>query len=179
MAELARRVKVSRQAVSSAVNRGTLRKVGEGRSAKIDLHDQLTVNYIKDNSSNRQVSKQEKGNPEAPGSVEESGNQNNDFGGESAIIRDKKLRAQTRKIEMEMAEKMGDLIPRKDVERAFSLISSSLINYIYPLGERMAPIIAGLFESIDQKKINETKLTLEKEISRALEAVKKDITDSL
>lgn len=177
--ELGRKIGISRQAVDKAVKSGKLRLVGEGRSAKVDLHDALTVKYMGDNSTSRQIAKQKKGEDAGIEEVKKEEQTKIDFPGESVALRDEKLKIQTRKLQMEMAEKMGEMIPREEVEKAFGLISASIINYIFPLGDRMSSIIAGVFESTDQEKINETKLILDKEIGRSLEAIKKDITDSL
>lgn len=174
--ELGRKIGISRQAVDKAVKAGKLRLVGEGRSAKVDFHDALTVAYMKDNSTSRQIAKQKKGEDVQS---EEPVQEKVDFPGESVALRDEKLKMQTRKLKMEMAEKTGELIPREEVEKAFGLISASIMNYIFPLGDRMSSIIAGVFESTDQEKINETKLILDEEIGRSLTAIKKDITDSL
>jgi hypothetical protein len=52
-AKLAERVGVTRQAIGDAVKNGRLRLVGEGRAAKIDLHDSLTKDYIFNTNAQR------------------------------------------------------------------------------------------------------------------------------
>lgn len=178
-AELARRIGISRQSIDKAIKKNKLRLVGEGRSAKIDYHDHLTVKYMNDNSSNRIVAKQSK-DPDATSkkSTEKETGQEDQFS-ESSQLRDEKLKIQTKKLKMEMAEQLGELIQRKEVEKSFSLISSTIINYIFPLGDRLSPMIAGIFESTDQDKINEIKLLIDKEIELALNNVKRDVSEAL
>ena len=57
--DVAKRAGVQRQAVGEAVKAGNLRLVGEGRSAKIDLHDKLTQEYILSQNSQRKPKAQE------------------------------------------------------------------------------------------------------------------------
>lgn len=177
--EFARRIGITRQAIDKAIKNDKLRLVGEGRSAKIDIHDQLSHKYMNDNSSSRQVAKQYKQTGEISENEDQKDGPNKDEFGESSKLRDEKLKLQTRKLQMEMAESMGDLVARKKVEEVFGKISSSIIAYIFPLSDRIGHTVAGVYESTDQDKINETKLIIDKEVSRALEAVKKEIADSL
>jgi len=181
--ELSKKVGVSRQAISKAIKNKRLRLLGEGRSAKIDLHDHLTVNYMKDNSSNRQVGKEiRRGSGKLKEEVKkesDENNQNTDLAGESVQLRDEKIRLQTKKLQIEMAEKLGQLISRKEVEVAFSKLSGSIVNYIFPLGDRISPLMAGVFKTTDQDMIHKSKVLLDQEIGRALEAIKKDVNDLL
>ena len=183
---LAKRIGISRQAIAGAIKRNKLR-VTEG---KIDLHDVLTVSYMKDNSSSRQVAKQNKQESADSGSVKKTGptiqtdsepesDESTGRGGESSIIRDRKLSAQVRKLDIEMAERLGDLIPKKEVEKVFNRLSIALVNYIFPIGERLSPIVAGAFKTTDQEKINKVRKILDTEIERALESVKREIAESL
>ncbi len=183
---LAKEIGISRQAIAGAIKRNKLR-VTEG---KIDLHDVLTVSYMKDNSSSRQVAKQNKEESAANGSIEKtekttepelsgSPDESTGRGGESSIIRDRKLSAQVRKLDIEMAERLGDLIPKKEVEKVFNRLSIALVNYIFPIGERLSPIVAGAFKTTDQEKINKVRKILDTEIERALESVKREIAESL
>lgn len=183
---LAKRIGISRQAIAGAIKRNKLR-VTEG---KIDLHDVLTVSYMKDNSSSRQVAKQNKQESVDSGSVKKTGptiqtdsepesDESTGRGGESSIIRDRKLSAQVRKLDIEMAERLGDLIPKKEVEKVFNRLSIALVNYIFPIGERLSPIVAGAFKTTDQEKINKVRKILDTEIERALESVKREIAESL
>jgi len=178
-AELARRIGITRQAIDKAVKKGRLRLVGEGRSAKIDFHDSLAVIYMNDHSASRQVAKKLKDQDDTNKNITPEKQQQLDAAGESTQLRDEKLRIQTKKLRMEMAEKMGELVLRSGVEKAFGKLTSSIISYIFPIGDRVSPGIAGVFKSTDQDNINETKRMIDKEIGRALEAVKKDIQEYL
>ena len=181
--QLAREIGVSPAAIAKAIKQKKLRLVGEGRTAKIDKHDVLTVKYIKDNSSNRQVAKQKKAEKEGPVEKNEDSEPESEYGsdeeGENAHLRDHKLKLQTKKLEIEMAEKLGHLLSRKEVEKTFTKLSSSIVSYIFPLGDRLAPVLASVFETTDQEKIAETKKTIDKEVGRALEAVKSEIIELL
>ena len=64
-AEIGRRAGVTRQAVGDAVAQGVLRQVGEGRSAKIDVHDSKTNDYILNtNAQRKSVESEEPASPE-------------------------------------------------------------------------------------------------------------------
>lgn len=178
-AEFARRVGVTRQSVDRALKTNKLRLVGEGRTAKIDIHDTLANNYMKDNPSNRQVAKQDKDLGESSEDNPIETTTENDGHTESVEIRDNKIKLQTRKLEMEMAERLGILIERKTVERMFGKITESIISYLHPFGDRLSPILDGIYESTDTEKKREVKMAIDKEMARALEGVKRDIENSL
>lgn len=171
--ELARRMGISRQSIGRALKKNKLRLVGSGRDTKIDWHDELTQKYVRDHNSNRQVAnemKQEAGqSPATP----------NDSAGESTQLRDEKLKIQTQKLRMEMAERMGELVLRSEVEKVFGKVSTAIRSYIFPISDRVSPMLAGIFESTDPEKIKEIKLLIDKEIGRAIESVKTDIINSL
>ena len=182
-AELARKIGISRQAIAKAIKQDKLRLVGEGRTAKVDLHDIKTVDYIRDNSSNRQVAIESKKKDQDEGEENTNPkNENDDKGeelGETVEIRNRKLRLQTRELEIKMAEKLGELISRKEIESVFSEISSTIVSYFFPLGDRLSTSLAGIFETTDQDKINTAKTTIDKEVGRALEAMKNEIAENL
>ena len=180
--KLADIIGISRQSVGKAIKAKKLRLVGEGRSAQIDKHDHLTVKYINDHSSNRQVAQQSKDSSrdDKSNSLKKTDNSpREDQFGESAVLRDEKLKLQTRKLKIEMAERLGQLVPREDVDKTFNKLSSALLSYIHPLSDRLSTTLAGIFESKDQDKINEVKIMIDKEVARSLDAMKKEITESL
>lgn len=51
--ELARLCGVTKQAIGDAIKRGSLEQIGEGRKAKIDIDAYKTIQYIKNNNSQR------------------------------------------------------------------------------------------------------------------------------
>jgi len=183
--EFARRANVSRQSIGKAVKSSKLRLA---KDKKIDLHDALSVKYLEDTNANRQVAQEKKGIiPKRDNSVDFS-----DFDPDhdpdddpkedllaSLKLRDEKLKAQIQKLKVETAHKLGVLIERSSVEKAFDRQSAIILNYLFPLGDRLASKIAGFFENNDHEKINLIKSTIDKEIMRALDGFKDEAARSI
>ena len=97
----------------------------------------------------------------------------------SSKLRDEKLKAQIQKLKVETSHKLGSLIERSSVEKAFDRQSAIILNYLFPLGDRLASKIAGYFENNDHEKINLIKSTIDKEIMRALDGFKDEAAKSI
>ncbi len=184
--EFARRANVSRQSIGKAVKGGKLRLA---KDKKIDLHDALSVKYLDDSNANRQVAQEKKGiipkrektpefNPFDPDFSDPDDDPREDLLAASKL-RDEKLKAQIQKIKVETAHKLGNLVERQTVEKAFDRQSAIILNYLFPLGDRLAPKLAGFFENTDHEKINLIKSTIDKEIMRALDAFKDEAARSI
>lgn len=83
------------------------------------------------------------------------------------------------KSKQERERSRGILIKRDMVRRVFAKIYTIDSNELKPLGDKLAPEIAAIFESDDAKLILKTKQKLEKEIFRSLKHIKRLINDFL
>lgn len=86
----------------------------------------------------------------------------------------KRIEAQTTKINIAIAERMGELVLREDVSKAFGKIYSVAINHFLPMGDRLAPLISGICGTSDQEIIIKVKDKIDTEITRALEGLKRE-----
>lgn len=84
-----------------------------------------------------------------------------------------RIQAQTANLQLKYAERLKILVFRKDVEQVFQKIYSVAVNYFLVFGDRLAPILASLCNVNDQKIIIEMKNRIDKEVSRALEELKR------
>jgi hypothetical protein len=85
----------------------------------------------------------------------------------------KRIEAQTTKLNIEIARKMGILVLREDVSKAFGKIYSVAINHFLPMGDRLAPILAGICGTSDQERVIKVKEKIDNEMTRALEELKR------
>ena len=83
------------------------------------------------------------------------------------------------KSKQERERARGILIKRDIVRRVFAKIYTIDSNELKPLGDKLAPEIAAIFESDDAKLILKTKVKLEKEIFRSLQHIKRLTNDFL
>lgn len=187
-AEFSRRAKVSRQSIAKAIKNGQLRLVEKDNKKLIDLHDALSVKYLQNSNPNRQIAQEKKGiapkqekKKEFDPFSEELDDEDDDEEDllASSKLRDEKLKAQIQKLKVETAYKLGSLIERSSVEKAFDKQSSVILNYLFPLGDRLSSKIAGYFDSNEQDKINLIKKTIDKEVMRALDGFKDEAAKSI
>lgn len=196
--ELAALCGVTRQAISDALKHGRLRKMGEARNAGIDLHDYLTTQYMKKNDQRTSSVKKKEVKAQKEGSFDEDlkdivenkeilrkkylaeSNQSDDKGGnnyyaesDKTTVEVDKIKMQTQKLEIEVAEKMNILIDRERVRNAFNKMSSVMYNYFHTLGDRMAPVAAGICGCNDKDAIFKVKSQLDLEIMRGLKEFKR------
>lgn len=86
----------------------------------------------------------------------------------------RRIEAQTTKINIAIAERMGELVLREEVAKAFGKIYSVAINHFLPMGDRLAPLIAGICGTSDQETIIRVKEKVDSETTRALEELKRE-----
>ncbi len=86
-----------------------------------------------------------------------------------------RIQAQTANLQLKFAERMKVLVLRDLVDRAFGNFNAIIHNFFLPYGERMAPILASICGISDQKIINKLKEHMDKEMTRALNAMKKQL----
>jgi len=87
-----------------------------------------------------------------------------------------RINAQTTKYNVKIAEDMGLLIARQTVDRMFGNLYSISTNQFLVLGDRLAPIIAGICGTTDPTITMRIKNKIEEEVTRVLKQVK-DITE--
>jgi hypothetical protein len=88
-------------------------------------------------------------------------------------------KVQTEKIKISNAEKLKLLVPIDFIKKKFGKISSIILNYFFPMGERLAPIVCGMCGVTDPEKIQEVKNKINDEITRALSEFKKTAAEEI
>jgi hypothetical protein len=187
-AELSRIAKCSRAAVNQAVKSSRLRKI-KG-SGKLNLDDKLTKVFIEDtlqnivkrnpetiqkhNKSNR---KPGNNNPNSPDLKLSPDNPDEQLQKLYWDIR--KTKESALKVEVERNKARGVLIKRDLVQRVFAKLYTIDSNELKPLGDKLAPEIAAIFESDDPKLILKVNKKIEKEIFRSLGHIKRLMNDFL
>lgn len=190
--EFAKITGVSRQAVQQAVKKQKIRTIMVGKRPKIDLHDGLTMQYLKDdnvarvNSNSNTYVKTPDEKPVAPIQNEKTERPLVD---EAREIKDsattgagtkydyeiQRLRSITTKLNIEVAEKMGTLILRDKVETIFDSMIGVVHNYFLPIGDRVSEIVAGKLGVSDPNIMSEIKSVIDVEITRGLTKIKSEI----
>ncbi len=87
-----------------------------------------------------------------------------------------KDKASVDKMNMEMDRQLGGLLSKDIIDKKFGQMSSTIVNYLFPLGDRLASQIAGVFESTDNEKILKTKELIDNETMKAITEFKKACT---
>lgn len=88
-------------------------------------------------------------------------------------------KANTEKIKISNAEKLRLLVPVEFVIKKFGKLSAVIINYFFPMGGRLAPIVCGLCKVTDPKIIKKVETVLNNEITRALSEFKKTASEEV
>ena len=83
-----------------------------------------------------------------------------------------KLEVQTAKLRAELANNLGVTVLRAMVDRAFAQIHSAAVNFLLPLGARLAPVLAGICGVTKAETILEIQTKIDEEILRALGLIK-------
>lgn len=195
---VAKRAGVSRAAVGEAVNAGNLRLVGEGRTAKIDLHDKLTQEYILSQNAQRKPKAQEIIRADA---IKTAGSP---LGKREALppegplplpdlqtASDEQMRALSRndidryilleKLAAQQLKNRQDrllLIERSTVRRAFGKLYQVDNTQLKTLPTRLSPEIASITKVDEPDIILKIEEIIEKEVFRTLTHIK-SITNDL
>lgn len=177
--EFARMLGVSPQAINKACNTGKLDLVAEGKKSKIYLEGELTGEYIRSGTDQRNRAddqkttkrKKKKKSADIKEPLTRITVPKNHSSKHDAEI--KRIEAQTANLQLKFAEQMKAVILLEKVDKKFGNLSSILLNHFHPLGDRLAPIIAGLCGVNDHEKILEIKKIIDKEIFRGLEETKR------
>lgn len=202
-AELAKLCGVSRQAISDAIKNKRLRKISEEKRAGLDLHDVLTVEYMKVNRQRATAINTKKVNESNVSTsnslddeakeiarsrdllrqkyIKDSGQSDNkdpddsdyyDYGKKSSHEVNK-IKVQTQKLELEVAQKMNVLVDRELVQTAFNKMYSVIYNYFHTLGDRIAPVSSNLCKCTDREVIFQIKAEIDLEVMRGLREFKR------
>ena len=180
-AKLADIVGVTRQAIGDAVKRGVVPTEGEGRRAHIDLDHPDVIAYIQDNSETRTRSKDARKGYRPPSKPREPSQSSPEPEQTvTGLVRVatqsdanlEKTKAQTAKHKADLAVALGKLLVKEMSDKAWGRLHSISVNQFLPLGDRLAPIIAGVFGSTDPELIIKTKELINADVTRALDAVK-------
>lgn len=197
ISEFARRSEVSRKSVNEAIKHG---KIFKTQSGKIETTDPRVTAYVQTALLNKsQQPTKRSTNPtrgesqakvlngdHAPGLTIHAENhaapvsnyavQPSGFGEltEKSKADLEKVRATTVKIQLEIAQKMGTLILRSEVQKAFGSMSSVIVNHFLPMGDRLTEAVCAKLEVSDAEIKSEVQLVIEKEVMRALEEFKRE-----
>lgn len=201
--QFAKRCEVSRQSIAKAVKNSQLRVVEQDGKKFIDTHDALSVRYINNQNINRTSAQVKKGliDKKIVKKLEPKDDDpdfdDDDDGGvpidvdvfddkdrknlllTNAKLNQEKTKVQINKIKIETAQKLSILIPRAVVEKSFDRMNAIILNYLFPLGGRVAPKIAGFFESTDQETVRKIENEINKEMMRGIEAFKTEAAESV
>jgi hypothetical protein len=90
-----------------------------------------------------------------------------------------KAQAQTAKIHMEIAQRMGTLLLAEEVQRCFGDIYSAFANHVLVFGQRVAPIICSHLGVSDSEDLLKIQKILDDEHERILEDVRRATVDAL
>jgi len=169
--EFARRAGMSRQAVSNAIKRGTIKKSG----LKIDIDDPMNRLYLAESRAGRT----QKHTPHA-----QLTDKKLPIPGEDDLtVQDQLTLNQMKTIEdirqkrVKTDKDRGVLIPRETVKKLFSRLYQIDVNQWRTLGMNVAPEVAAVIgsdKSGDILKINEI---IEDEVFKILKQVKKEIKE--
>lgn len=84
-----------------------------------------------------------------------------------------RIQAQTANLQLKYAERLKVLVLRKDVEQVFQSLYAVAVNYFLVLGDRLSPVLASLCGVNDQETVIKMKDRIDKEVTRALEELKR------
>jgi hypothetical protein len=183
--EFSRLAGVSRAAVTKAVQRGEIVEV-DGR---IDITDPVNASYLASNRDRRPKVDSAKSKPKKRNTTktktdlpkfkpkkskpDKDETPLNISPGDKERYEILKTQAQTASIQLKYAKELKILILRELVEGAFQRLYAVAVNYFLVLGDRLAPILASLCRETDQAVIIEMKSRIDKEVTRALEELKR------
>jgi len=88
-------------------------------------------------------------------------------------------KANTEKIKVATAEKLGLLVPIDFVKKKFGKMAAVILNYFFPIGERLAPILCGICKITDPEIIKLVEIEISKEMTRGLAEFKKVATEDV
>lgn len=85
-----------------------------------------------------------------------------------------KILVTTANEKVKLAQRLRTLILKEEVDKLFGRLYSIVLNFFHPLGQRLAPIVAGICGVTDPVKILKIEKAIDKEIMRGLGEFKKE-----
>jgi hypothetical protein len=190
--ELARRLKVTRQAIRAAIKKGLLVKHGDGRAAYIDLNCPQTKAYMKNGSENRHrppsgktrkpgskpKAKDTKSKQPAPGADEPSDSDEADQSlsifAEKAALERRFKNKQIEKLDLANKARRGELIERSLVEQFVDAMHRIDNGQWKTLDLKIASDVAAEFGIEDDELVRKGAKVIAKEVASILKLVKRE-----
>ncbi len=88
-------------------------------------------------------------------------------------------KVQTEKIKISNAEKLKLLVPMDIMKKKFGKISGVILNYFFPMGDRLAPLVCGLCGVTDSEIVKKVKNKIDAEVTRSLAEFKKEASTDM
>lgn len=176
---------VSKPAIAKAIKTG---KLILNSSKKIDDQDPLSIKYMrnrleKGKDEYKKIIKEakkveikkkfeEKDSVESDDNDQHSESDSVGYDDKEEIDKEYK-KVSTEKIKIANAEKLKLLVPIEYVKKKFGKISGVILNYFFPMGDRLAPLVCGICGITDPEVVRQVKVKINDEITRALSEFKK------
>lgn len=90
-----------------------------------------------------------------------------------------RINEQIVKLKIDNAKELKEFIVKDKFQEAIGKISAVIRNHIFPLGDRLSPILAGICKITKPEKILKIKTEIDEEVERALVEVKREAKEYL
>lgn len=181
--DFARICGVTKQAITLAIASGRVMRTEDG----IDPEHPINQKFLRNIDRERQMRGKKNDNQRKKGrSGEGRGGEDWKIGAEdnspAAIginvksnYEIEKIKAQTEQIKLAIAERMEILIVREEVDKLMGDLYAVIINYFFPFGDRLAPLIAGKCKMTNPDVILQIKTIIDDEMIKALTEIKRKL----
>lgn len=88
-------------------------------------------------------------------------------------------KVQTEKIKIHNAEALKLLVPMNIMKKKFGKISGVILNYFFPMGDRLAPLVCGICGVTDSEIVKQVKNKIDAEVTRSLAEFKKEASTEM
>jgi len=188
-AKFSRKLGVSRAAISSAIKRGALRTVPDGKRPKIDLHDKLTIDYMRDKNAQRTGTPTEATSSSSTSDTDKRGNGSKADSGDNDLInqgeipgagpspveaKTERILTQNAREKINLAKEMGLLIEKDMVDKLFDKLYAILLNHFHPAGDRLSPVLCDVAGVTDPAVRIKMKKIIDEEVTRGLREFKRE-----
>ncbi len=176
-------VGVTRQAVLYAIKQGHVRL----KDGRINADDPINKRYKADAIARKK--KTEKGRQEEKKKIAKNADTNSvrSYANSDSFPEDvdpdtikadyqiEKLKAQTSKINLDIAKTTGEVVLRDLVDRLMGRLGTTIASYLLTMGDRVTPELTAVTETIDPERVLQIKTIIDKDITKSLNAVKATI----
>jgi hypothetical protein len=90
-----------------------------------------------------------------------------------------RIKAQTAKLHIELAQQMKILVLKELVDNAWGKIYSTAVNYLLPMGQRLAPTLCKKLGVTDPELILEIQNLIDDEVQKAVGQIKRVTTEAI